>query len=50
MNSEMDFKVGNRVVEEKTIVKNKKVQGFLPRELLLFLGLDHLFIESYLED
>ena len=32
-----------------TAPKTKKKQNFLPRELLLFLGLEHQYIESYLE-
>ena len=49
MNSEKEFKEMNKVIDANQTMKTKKVQGFLPRELLLFLGLDHQFIEDYLE-
>ena len=41
MNSEKEFKEMNKVIDANQTMKTKKVQGFLPRELLLFLGLDH---------
>ena len=44
----MNEKVGpsDRV---ESVIRNRKKQGFLPKELLLFLDLDSDFIESFMQ-